>query len=338
MAALAFSTVVSAGPHPPCPGKPKKCPARLDVSKDIDCIAKINGNKLEVKTVGNKNGPTIIVVPSTFGHSYYYLYKALEPVFDKYRFIFYDARGSGPHASKPKHPEKSMSTPAMASDIEGIQKLFGIKKGNLFSHCQGATAALVYAESKPENVANLFLAETILPDVIEDGSVEKYQDKIAQELAEAHPDIDYSVATNVFAELADPDSDIFPKNNAEAWAAFKKLSLLYFYNIENRPKYLAEMEAPDAPPFYQYALYWNTVADLTELGPVGPNLDKITANVHLLHGETDGASPKPFFDLLVKGLDLPKSNYNLVPKAAHMIWHDVPEIFYETVTGWFDAL
>ena len=298
----------------------------------------MNGNDLEVKVVGAENGPPILVVPSTFGHGYWYMYKGLEPLFVKYRFIFYDARGSGPFSSKPEDPIDNMATAAMAEDVEGIRTLFGLDQVNIFSHCQGATAALIYAEKYADKVANLYLAETIPPDGVDPKAIMDYQGKVVSDLSVHNPTVNYTDSLALLPVIVNPDDPGFPKDDAAAWQAIKTTSKLYFWNAERHQLFVDQMEAPNAPPFSHFAMEWNTRADIAKPPQVAALLTQITAQVSLLHGDEDGASPKPYFDLLVSTLNLTGTNAELVPRAGHIIWDDATEAFTETVTGWFDKL
>ncbi|KAL2210034.1 alpha/beta-hydrolase [Sarocladium strictum] len=341
VAALLLLSGASAAPKKPCSGngpKPPRCPKSLDVADDVHCMAKINGNRLEVKVEGAQDGPTILVAPSTFGHSYWYMQQALKPYYDDMRFIYWDARGSGPFSSKPKNPIKTMSTAAMSEDIEGIRRLFGLDKVNLFSHCQGATSALIYAGKHADKVDNLYLAETLVFDGVSSDDLTEYQGKVVQELMEHNPDIDYMPSLELIPVMADPDDPKFPKTNKAAWEAFKTISKVYFWNADKHQDFVNDMEAKNAPPFSAFALEWNTRADAKNPTLLGPLLEDIKAKVHLLQGEIDGAAPKPMFDLLVDSLNVTGDNAVLVPEAGHIIWHDAPEAFDDTLSGWFDQL
>ena len=298
----------------------------------------MNGNELEVKVVGPENGPAIVVMPSTFGHGYWYMFKALESLFAQYRFIFYDARGSGPFSSKPENPIETMATAAMAEDVEGIRTLFGLDRVNIFSHCQGATSALIYAEKYADKVANLYLAETILPDGVSPEDITAYQGKVVGDLSEHNPTVNYTDSLALLPVIVNPDDPGFPKDNAMAWAAIKTTSKLYFWNAERHQLFVDQMEDPNAPPFSQFAMEWNTRADIAEPPQVAPLLAQIKAQVFLLHGDEDGASPKPYFDLLVDTLNLTEASAVLAHQAGHIIWDDANDVFTKTVTGWFDKL
>jgi pimeloyl-ACP methyl ester carboxylesterase len=301
-------------------------------------MAKINGNHLEIKVEGAQDGPVVLVAPSTFGHSYWYMQQALKPYYEDMRFVYWDARGSGPFSNKPKNPIATMSTEAMSEDIEGVRKLFGLNKVNLFSHCQGATSALIYAGKHANKVANLYLTETLVFDGVSEEEIVEYQNNVVQQLMEHNPDIDYTPSLELLPVMADPDDKRFPKTNKAAWDTFKTMSKLYFWNADKHEDFVKDMEAKDAPPFSAFALQWNTRADMKNPILVEPLLKNIKANVHLLHGEVDGAAPKPMFDLVVKSLNVTGDNAVVVPKAGHIIWHDAPEAFDEVISGWFDDL
>ncbi len=77
-----------------------------------------------------------------------------------YRIVLFDQRGSG--QSTPHAELKSNTTQALVSDLEAIRQFLKIDKWVLFGGSWGATLALVYAETYPENVIHMILRGTFL--------------------------------------------------------------------------------------------------------------------------------------------------------------------------------
>ena len=119
-------------------------------------LVKINGTKLFVKTMGS--GEPIVMVHDGPGFNYLYFLPQFKELAKHYKLIFYDQRASG--KSSADVDSSSITMDNFVKDLEGIRKLFGLKKMNLFGHSWGGLIAMNYAIKYPQNLRALILSNT----------------------------------------------------------------------------------------------------------------------------------------------------------------------------------
>ena len=119
-------------------------------------LVEINGTKLFVKTLGS--GEPIVMVHDGPGFNYLYFLPQFKELAKHYKLIFYDQRASG--KSSADVDSSSITMDNFVKDLEGIRKLFGLKKMNLFGHSWGGLIAMNYAIKYPQNLRSLILSNT----------------------------------------------------------------------------------------------------------------------------------------------------------------------------------
>ena len=119
-------------------------------------LVEINGTKLFVKTMGS--GEPIVMVHDGPGFNYLYFLPQFKELAKHYKLIFYDQRASG--KSSADVDSSSITMDNFVKDLEGIRKLFGLKKMNLFGHSWGGLIAMNYAIKYPQNLRSLILSNT----------------------------------------------------------------------------------------------------------------------------------------------------------------------------------
>jgi proline iminopeptidase len=119
-------------------------------------LVEINGTKLFVKTMGS--GEPIVMVHDGPGFNYLYFLPHFKELAKHYKLIFYDQRASG--KSSADIDSSSINMDNFVKDLEGIRKLFGIKKMNLYGHSWGGLIAMNYAIKYPQNLRSLILSNT----------------------------------------------------------------------------------------------------------------------------------------------------------------------------------
>ena len=117
-------------------------------------LKKINGTKLFVKTMGS--GEPIVMVHGGPGFNYLYFLPQFKELAIHYKLIFYDQRASG--KSSGDVDSSSMTMENFVKDLEGIRKLFRLKKMNLYGHAWGGLVAMNYAIKFPQNLRSLILS------------------------------------------------------------------------------------------------------------------------------------------------------------------------------------
>jgi len=123
-------------------------------NSSIDGLRKINGTKLYIKTMGH--GEPIVLVHGGPGLNHSYFLPQFKELAKHYKLIFYDQRGCG--KSSANVDTNSITMENFVKDLEGIRKVFGLKKMNLLGHSWGALVAMKYAIKYPENLRCLILS------------------------------------------------------------------------------------------------------------------------------------------------------------------------------------
>jgi proline iminopeptidase len=117
-------------------------------------LVKINGTKLFVKTMGS--GEPIVMVHGGPGFNYLYFLPQFKELAKHYKLIFYDQRVCG--KSSEDLDSSSITIENFVNDLEGIRRLFGLKKMILFGHSWGGFLAMKYAIKYPKNLKSLILS------------------------------------------------------------------------------------------------------------------------------------------------------------------------------------
>lgn len=102
-------------------------------------------------------GEPVVVVHGGFGAEHSYLLDAVAGLEGKFRFIFYDQRGSLRSPSKPE----SISIDKHIEDLESLRKAAGLEKMTIFAHSMGTYLAMLYLQRYPDRVKNLVLTGAI---------------------------------------------------------------------------------------------------------------------------------------------------------------------------------
>jgi proline iminopeptidase len=116
-------------------------------------------HKVYVEQCGNPAGIPVVVLHGGPGGG---CSPAMRRYFDpaKYRIVLFDQRGCG--RSRPHASVVANTTWHLVADIELIRVTLGIDRWIVFGGSWGATLALIYAQTHPENVAALALRGVFL--------------------------------------------------------------------------------------------------------------------------------------------------------------------------------
>jgi len=118
-----------------------------------------DGHKVYVEQCGNPAGIPVVVLHGGPGGG---CSPAMRRYFDpaQYRIVLFDQRGGG--RSRPHASVVANTTWHLVADIELIRVTLGIDRWIVFGGSWGATLALIYAQTHPENVAALALRGVFL--------------------------------------------------------------------------------------------------------------------------------------------------------------------------------
>ena len=113
-----------------------------------------DGHRIYVEQAGRPDGVPVVVLHGGPGGG---CSPAMRRYFDPehYRIILFDQRGCG--RSRPHASVEANTTWHLVGDIEAIRQTLDIEKWIVFGGSWGATLALVYAQTHPEQVRHLVL-------------------------------------------------------------------------------------------------------------------------------------------------------------------------------------
>ena len=118
-----------------------------------------DGHSVYVEQAGNPAGiPVVVLHGGPGGGCSPAMRRYFDP--DVYRVILFDQRGCG--RSRPHASVENNTTWHLVADIELIRRTLGIDRWIVFGGSWGATLALIYAQSHPEQVAALALRGVFL--------------------------------------------------------------------------------------------------------------------------------------------------------------------------------
>ena len=135
---------------------------KLYIHKNLPEMYKIDvtdENQIYVEVSGNKNGtPVFFLHGGPGGQCRSDHHRLFNP--EKYKSIIFDQRGCG--KSTPFQSLKGNNTNSLVEDIEIIRKILNLNKIMIVGGSWGATLALVYAQTYPDNVLNIVLRSVFL--------------------------------------------------------------------------------------------------------------------------------------------------------------------------------
>lgn len=116
----------------------------------------INGTELYCNIIGD--GTPIVILHGGPGLDHTYLLPQMERLAKHHTLIFFDQRACG--RSSMDVDTNSLTMSNLIDDIEGVRKVFHLKKINLMGHSWGGLLAMRYAVEYPENLGSLILVTT----------------------------------------------------------------------------------------------------------------------------------------------------------------------------------
>lgn len=106
----------------------------------------VEGGHLFAETVGS--GPSVIFLHGGPGDTHHYMKRMAEPLFDRFRCIFFDQRGTGGSDDFARRPE-SFGLPVLLKDLESVQDHFQTGPAALVGHSWGAMYGLLACVRAP---------------------------------------------------------------------------------------------------------------------------------------------------------------------------------------------
>jgi proline iminopeptidase len=117
----------------------------------------VNGARLYYRIVGS--GEPLVMVHGGPGSNMLHLLPYCDTLSNEFKLIYYDQRGCG--KSSPLSDSQSVSWKDHLEDLEGLRKVFGLEKMNLFGHSWGGGLVMLYAITYPERVRRLIISNSM---------------------------------------------------------------------------------------------------------------------------------------------------------------------------------
>lgn len=287
--------------------------ARTTAQKvSFEGFKKVNGVNLYCKVVGE--GTPILVVHGGPGMNMEYIEPHLLLLAKKNKLIFFDPRSTG----RSDIPADTTATKHqnLIDDIEGLRKVFGIKKLNILAHSWGAKLAVYYALRYPSAVNKLILSD----------AVPLNHDYDSLQAA-------YSNNRSVAPELKDKKFEIMNRHITviEIKQRLAFMYSMYDYNSIDKINITYPENYGDA----QIALFRGLTADYRKYdNDIYPVINRIKQPVLVLHGDAD-ATPVAASVKLAESL----GNATLVrfDKSGHFPFIEEPQRFADEISNFINA-
>jgi proline iminopeptidase len=272
---------------------------------------------------GNPDGkPVFMLHGGPGGRCSPYMRRFCDP--DRFLIVLHDQRGAG--QSKPYAEIRENNTQNLVDDIERLRSHLGIDREIvLFGGSWGATLALAYAETHPQNVAGLvlrgvFTATKAEIDHFYHGGVRTFFPEVYDRFVNSLPDPDRRPLPEYLFELIESDDESVRNKYAYEWARYElRIASLDF------PDDQVEGFLEDYNPlaFSRLENYYMANGCFFEEGQLLQNADKIRdIPVVMVNGRYDVVCPPVTAYLLHK--KLPKSELILAESSGH--WMGEPAI------------
>ena len=172
---------------------------------------------------GNPKGkPVFVLHGGPGGGSSPYMRRFCDP--DKFLIILHDQRGCG--RSKPYAELRENTTQNLVEDIERLRQHLDLEKIIILGGSWGATLALAYGQTYPENVAGMVLRGVFCCtqeeiDHYYHGGVRKFFPETYDKLLEALPDPNRQPLPDYFLELIQTSDSTDRMKYSTAWAKYE---------------------------------------------------------------------------------------------------------------------
>jgi proline iminopeptidase len=281
-------------------------------------------------------GENVLVIHGGPGQPSLNPWPGLNALTDKYRFVYYDQRGSG-RSTRPinrftssnyyqnmKELDRTLGLGAQIADIERVRRILGGKKLVIIGHSFGGFLAALYTAEFPQNVKALILvapADVLVMPQQGRGFFAEIEDRLAQPMKSQFEDylkryLDYA--------------DIFTKSEAEIVSLNAEFAIYYFAAAKT-PGVVPSAAADDKSGggWMVHAMYFS----MGRRHDYRSALKAINMPVLIIHA-SDDLQPEEVARMYVDAI--PNAQLEVIRNARHMVFIDQPEAF-ATVVGGFLA-
>jgi len=283
------------------------------------------------------SGKKVLVVHGGPGYPFTQPLAGLQPLINRYEFIYYDQRGCG-KSTRPFDRfastnyfknmtvlEQTLGLGAQIADIERIRQLLGEEKLTIVGHSFGAFLAALYAAEFPDRVRGLVLVSpaTVLVMPATGGG-------LYAQISKLLPD-SLKQAYNDFQAEYFNFSKIFTKSEAELAALNQRFARWYGAAIRQHSIGADASSISETGGWMTFAMYFS----MGKRHDYRAALKKVTAPVLVIHGTDDLQSEQ---ESRVYAEAFPNASFSSIADAGHFSFTDQPTPFAILVGQFLDGL
>lgn len=283
-------------------------------------------------------GTNVLVIHGGPGYPFAAPQPGLAGLTDRYRFHYYDQRGSG-RSTRPIESftssnyyenmqvlDRTLGLGAQIADIERIRQILGDEKLVLVGHSWGGFLAALYAAEFPEHVQALVLVAPADMLVMPSGG-----DSLFEQIKPLLPDemtADYEAYLARYLDFG----SLFTKNEQELVALNDEMARYYGAAYKSKGLTLSqESESVRSGGWMVQAMYMSLGLEHDYRAA----LQKVTAPVLVLHGDkdfqTEVASRR-----YAQGF--PNAEFRVIENAGHFAYSEQPKAFARDVGEFLDRV
>lgn len=283
-------------------------------------------------------GRNVVVVHGGPGYPFSEPLPGLQPLTDKYRFLYYDQRGSG-RSTRPidrfsssnyyenmQTLDRTLGLGAQIADLERIRQILGEDKILLLGHSFGGFLASLYAAEFPERVEALVLvapAEVLVMPPESGGLFEQVKPWLPEEMR-----TEYEAFLKRYLDF----SSVFSKSDAELAALNTEFAKYYAVAASAKGYGVPKESQPVSmgnPPVGSGG--WMVQAMYLSMGlshDYRSTLKPVRAPALVLHGEKD-LQPEKASRIYAEAF--PNAEFRVIKDAGHFPFSEQPEEFFRLV-------
>ena len=295
------------------------------------------GKGIRLRHFEEGQGNPVLVVHGGPGIPFSEPVPGLTTLADRYRFVYYDQRGSGA-STRPIDTfdsggfyrnmttlNRQLGLAAQIADMERIRRILGEEKLTIVGHSFGAFIASLYAAEFPDHVNALILIAPADVLVMPNPDGDLY-DAVGDALPE-----DMKPAFTDYRNRLFDFSDVFSRSDADIVALNAEFLPFYAAAVESRGLTLPEMAASSqAGGWMTFGLYMS----MGRKADWRPSLASVSAPVLVIHAEND-LQPEMASRRYAEAF--PNAEFTTIENSGHFPFFEQPEAFSQVVGVFLEA-
>ena len=286
-------------------------------------VATPDGARLFYRIVG-RGGDTIIAVHGGPGVDLESIAGDFAPLAERHTVIFYDQRGAG-RSTLPTDPS-TLNASQQIEDLDAVRRHFGLESVILVAHSYGPLLAATYALAHPEAVTRMVFFGPVPPFLGD------FWQRYGASLAERLDSAQMAGLSDANRRLADPSAD-----TRQACRDYWAIGMIPRLAEPDRtlPLIRSDLCASD-PEGIRYGLTVTNGAVMASYGEwdLRADLGGLDVPTLVVHGEEESIP----MDMVEEwATSLPQGRLLRVPRAAHFVYAERPELVWPAVEAFLDG-